>query len=314
MSRTSIRYQLCILILVSSAFLRSSKLAVAETPKLQSVLKAWQERQDSTKAVRVEWIAEHTELKGSMNDLARLSSPTPLPAGDLPPEDITTRAVCRILVSGIRSRYSFDGQIWQIDKGQLVPRKTETAFDGMTFVEFQKEIGDDKYNQAVTRKSAVIPQLRAVRPISWFFWPLRPDAGGFTADKLSLAEDVGEMNGRSYAIVFEQTKSDTNRDASWELWVEPGNGYRIYRAYYRNWRGKVEQQFDVDYAAKGDGAISKWRRVVFLGNRGPRTSSATVRKITLNPEVAESDLSIDLPRGTRLFENGGVSGKPTIVE
>jgi len=110
------------------------------------------------------------------------------------------------------------------------------------------------------------------------------------------------------------TGPHNNRSTTWELWVEPSNGYRIHRAYKRDNRGNVVTQVDVDYAVKDNGAISKWRKIDFRGNVVTRTSTSMVSKITLNPKVSDSDFSIKLAPRTLLFENNGARGQQAIVD
>jgi outer membrane lipoprotein-sorting protein len=268
-----------------------------ETPALEAVLKAWNERQAKVRSATAKWTEEKTKARGSVfdEDMAKKFVHDKQP---IPRADITYQALSHLMLDRDKMRYWHRHMDWNASSGRQGMQDYLAVFNGSSskifhppdVVEFPRgTIRNEKthadVNNVYTR--AILLWCRATHPV---LGPLRN--AQFTD------QGIPAKLGDSACVVLQDKSMGGAADRRY--WVDVTRDY-VVRRYTLGADGKIEIQLDIDYKqdTKAGWAPSGWTLVWTRPNGKLRESSkATVTELLVNTNIPSSEFEIRFPPGT----------------
>lgn len=292
----------------ATAILSASSVHGQTPVTLETIAKAWQDRQDSIRSARFAWIERETVPKGRISSLIaelpgaqdRLKHMGIAPGAIVPPEDTTHDVPASITLDGEKLRYERAQQQWSGKQNAFVTLPRITVFDGTVGKIFHPTgpcyapwpdglIGRNYPDSGSLHLSPLIMTLR----------PSFPRMNIINIQTMSLTGRRVEINGRPCLEMESQLGNYVQR-----VWVDLSRDYVVVRSL-----GLVNEQvrtkIDIGYRqdTKKRWVPEKWDILTLLPNGKLESSGrATVMSYELNATVELAAFDIKFPPGTRVTD------------
>lgn len=295
---TNIAYRLAF----ACALLLNAIAAEADTDKrIESMLKAWETRQDNLQAVRVTWDQRVLYTHGSVYfphpDDTDNEGKSIAPA---PADDTVLQEPVEVLLDGRMLRYKTTG-LASI-AGKLTTTTYDSTFDGDTSVlltgnpEGPGHVTYFKDNGNTDKKNnRLLPLLMNCRPLD-------PEFELFTNVEWKVVEEASQVDG-SECLVLEGSEH--------RIWVDPASDYVIRKQEWLRSDGGVDLEATIRYEAVASGiqVPSSWNVEWLRSPQDTTTRSrvfisfeGTVTKFEIQPHLTKSDFQFDVPPGTEGYD------------
>jgi hypothetical protein len=271
--------------------------AWGEQPDLQQVFKAWRQRAEKCKSVRVAYRQDQADhyLLHWFSDKETVGRT----------EMVHYSLQCTLMIQGPNIRYEFDGQQPRVELvGELKNHHRLSTFDGTTskamsypneYVKYPMgHVFAEKHSEAVTNINTA--------PIRWHVSPLDKRVAGFHAEALSVAPHTETLDGQTLLVLpFADPQSDDQK----AFWVDPSRDFVIVR-YVTIRKGKLASQTDIEY--EPDSLIGwrpvRWNRFRPAGDGGPPITvvSTTVTDFEVNAKLPPDVFTLEFLPGTRVYD------------
>jgi hypothetical protein len=284
--------------------------AAADQPPvtIESVSKAWKDRQESVERAWFEFTLTQTYHKGATDYLASLSrgKVTDIPN---PPQDYFVKGKGKVTFDGAKLRYYFDHDQWDPQARALYPEHVEEAFDG----EFTKYLirptsSSKPYGGAEIRpakKSKFGSQLSLLPLLSLG----RGDPAGFVGDLGGYRLSPGVFPVATRPCV-ELVKTSRVKNQRQVLYLDSERGFALVRRMTIE-NEKPTWQLDVVYSDDPIvGWVPKSWEYFVRSNDGKVVVDSGSRVVTaykINPKLGPEEFDFRLPPGTAVRDS--TSGK-----
>jgi len=145
----------------------------AQQPKpavtMDDIKKAWQDRQDKVKTLKVSWKQELSYPRGSLTLFLKGAGFNA--SGPQPPKDLFINGDSSLAIVGDTYRWDVDRKSWNGEKTRLDPFAYTIIFDGKQHMQHFREINGKSYQTlAVSKASHLGPATKSVElfPVLWF--------------------------------------------------------------------------------------------------------------------------------------------------
>ncbi len=265
---------------------------------IETILKAWHDRQQAAKSFHIEWKERLRVRPGEMGKKGGTEDP---PDSD---EMIT--------FDDLAFSWTADGEKFRIFQDYVVGgetldrQKTESAFNGTLYKTLQHETEHYKITQGTFLDSLehvnigecphFLPLAIDLRPFSPIFEVIEK-----RKDRLTVTQQRELINGRESLLVIEE--HDGN-GAYYSIWVDPERDFVVTRLLFTV-RGSVGAQYDLNDFKQIEGIwVPMGWTVEFRNPDGSNSISqaATVTKAEVNQNVDEEIFQFEFPAGTLVFK------------
>ncbi len=283
--------------------------ALGQPPTAQQVKQAWGERQDKVKTLRCEWTARETVPKGS-NSIGIRGAPE----GN-PPRDLLIDAKVSLILGGGKLRYTYDGQDWSLERGELVPRTFASAFDGKIGRSFNNK-GGLEYPQ----QGWIVSDDRAQDASSLIVSPLSILCRGTDPVYRPFDFDAYEATGREVKIkdrpCVEFTRRSRTDERTDTLLLDRSRAYLLLRRT-TTVQKTTTLQLTIDYGP--DPSVGwvplSWEYVVRLpGGSLLKSVQCSATKTEINPALSADDFAVPFPPGTWVSDQSSGTELQSVVQ
>jgi hypothetical protein len=274
----------------------------------ETVIKAWKDRQENVRTVRLAWTERTTIPRGYVSETNKGESPHRLkdlglePGEVVPPTDVTFDAASSVSMDGEKVRLYRDDHQWSGAAKAYTSCPVVSVFDGKSGRDFWSKgrggqfsypLGNIKGGPALYIDG---PYLNAVglayRPFSFRVFIAKPDSLTLTGRKSVL--------GGKQCLELELAPGG---EAVQRLWVDPTRDYAIVRSFLVV-RGRVITRMDIRYVNEPkEIRLDGWDSSQF-GTDGKLEKAQRVRvtNCEINPPIESSEFDIDFPPGTKVID------------
>jgi hypothetical protein len=269
---------------------------------LETIAKAWQDRQGRVRSFRFVWTERQTNTKGFVTNLVdepeRLKQMGIPPGSVVPPEDVTFEVPSSICIDGNKVRYTRDDRQWSAKEKAYVLQPYMTVFNGELGKTFHsKGASYAPWPQALIQGR--FPDARALylSPLFMTFRACAPEFRSFDIQTLVLTGRRAVIDGKSCLEVERQLGSYVER-----VWIDPSRDYVVVRALSSNTE-HPRTKIDIAYRKDADSGWvpEKWDILMFYASgKLQQSMRAKVTSYQINPPVELSEFDIEFPAGTRV--------------
>lgn len=267
-------------------------------PTIETIVKAWKDRQAKVERARFEFSATRTFHKGATDYLAAIGGGkvTDVPN---PPQDHRVKGRARLGVDGARLRYAMDMDEWDPVTRALYPEHYEDAFDGEVFRSLRNPQSPASYPVGQIRPAKKSPSATQFSLLP-LLTAVRGDPAGMIAELASykVSPDTIQVGTRPCVELVRELPARGRREV---LYLDRQRGYVLVRKMTLQ-NDKPTWQLDVTHSEdRTAGWVPKaWEFVV-------RSPDATVivgsgsRSVTgyeLNPKFPADAFDLKFPPGT----------------
>jgi hypothetical protein len=264
-------------------FLQHSQ-ALARTPTVTDVARAWQTRQESIKSARFSWTKEL--FVGPHNPMTKVTSPK---------QAQHTFDAMQVVLSVSDEKFRLETPI-PTSQGGL--SKMIHAFDGHLNKMLVTKTGG-QHNSGAIGAEDYFYDLKNIhlRPALMYLRPLHPRLITLRPETFSIRDGRDSVNGRECVVLLQKTSSVP--DLSEIYWLDPKLDY-LPLQWQERYNGVTSAMVQVTYERNPDGVVvpQSWRCSFFDLKGGFREGSrASDVTVALNPMLEPDDFSIDFPEG-----------------
>lgn len=270
--------------------------------RIEDVLKAWQERQERTKSLRVAWTEDFTETKGSLTKLLGAQAGK----GHVPPADVRFQNSAELVLEEGKIRFRYRCKVWCESKQVYVDDDALHVFDGKSGKKLTTG-GTISYPFGIitTEKKSGDRTVPVLRPILVTYRPTHPDLSPYKGLPYVVTGSRAVVQNRICSEMEVRNRPGANID---RLWVDPGRGYTVTRVTNSE-NEKLTLKIDIQYRQdEVNGWVPQsWEIASYLSDGSlHRSIRARVTAIEINPTVSKRDFDIEWPVGTYVSnENTG---------
>ena len=292
--------------------------APAPAVTMDDIKKAWQERQDKVKTLKMSWTQKITHPKGSLTARAAATS-GPAPSGPQPPKDLLLEGQCNFILSE-DGKYSLEIRKanWSIKMQDVSPFHTRTMFDGRDHhVEFLAADRLD-HNVVVSTQPQKVKVAVEFRTISTYpiFWTFRGADDKFSAHSLDDYELSGRfvvLGGRRCCELVQKSRSASSSQV---LLLDTERGYAPLSLTVTTEK-TVTLHLGIEYTFSQDVGLwlpSAWKSSTHTHSGALRESVAvTVTECVPNAGVRPTEFQPSLPPGTHLLDQRNADARVQTV-
>ena len=264
-----------------------------DAPSLDTILKAWQAREQSTKSFDFRWRSKRFDNGSFQSALLRRQAARNHEGDPVYAPETTYIAKYRFLLDDKdRLRLEHEDVEWSLDKKDYLPRTTVDIFDGSNNKTLFKG-GVSEFNVAfIGINQANIGKFLWLLPIRLTFRSLTGASSVFDKDKLTLADNSNSSDVDGFIVLHD--------DHLREVWVDPTKDYVPVKLFEHRQDGSVIDRMTISHRHDPvDGWIPQaWTMEVFQKNGQLETSDATtVIEHSINKSASDSDFDLDMSGG-----------------
>lgn len=266
---------------------------LSEGSELDSVIEAWDRREQEVHAFQFSWSGVQFQVKGA-DPLVTVTDPL---ADKIPPADTSFDIQMSLAADrNGRVRLEYHGSIWSKEQNGYVPKATVHVFDGKQRQTFFPH-GGRPFPRVFIEGDTLADMVRDTRvgPVRMVYRPFDEAMGMFDRSSLALTNQVGDVDGRECLVL--RHSSEVFQES---IWVDPSRAFVPVR-YYLRYEGTIREQIEISYSPDEQyGWVPVSWNVAHLDEEGGvRISwSGTVTEHSLNQPIADSVFRITYPPGT----------------
>lgn len=296
----------------NALFMPHGVLAQAKSEvSLETIAKAWMQRQEATKSAKFTWTKRTTIPKGFLTSVL----PGPLgekrllemgiPKGStVPPDDTTFELPVKLFVEGLKLRYEYEDRDWSVKESKYVKGYKISSFDGKVCKSLCPEgTTTHSHPQGHVRKEANHYEGRSMMlaPILMHFRSQVPVMSVYPIGELEVTGRTAVIDGHRCV----ELQHPPRGMALERLWVDATRDYVIVRCLDTNGDQttlKLDVQFTRD---KVHGWLPTGWDYVAYNVQGKLTSlvKAMVTSYEINTPIEASEFDIVFPPGTSVIDD-----------
>jgi hypothetical protein len=281
---------------------------------LETIVAAWQARQERVRSFKFTWTERQTYTAGAiLSERDGVKNPD----GLVIPETTTTYdATFTLSVDGDRMRFIRDGIAVSTKKG-LFMQRSESVFDGEInknymapgAVEYPRgSVGNEQLNMDV-HSVTVFPLLIAFRPFQAAMGRFSEGLDGF-----ALGTETAAVRGRQ-CVVLKETPNSAGAGVR-TVWLDQERDFALLRLNHST-DGRTDWQIDInEHQRQGlDWVPVEWARTV-VRPRGSYDLSTTARVAEhhINVPLDEKEFQLEFPPGTWVTDRREKSARGDAAE
>lgn len=273
--------------------------ATAPAVTMDDIKKAWQERQDKVKTLKMSWKRVVVKPKGSLDFLIPRFD-VPGVTAPQPPRDIQLIGEADlVLAENHRFRYDCRRETWWMASQSAKPFRHSAIFNGKDYLHSDSSVADPtKEQSAVQSASQAVVSLESLELYPIWWWAC--GAKGVTGQEPLAAYDTDGRTVLHKGVSCMLLEAKSRTTGSSERLTLTANGY-LPVSFVSSRQGKPVTQLDIEYDTKNStfAMPSKWRYVTrFVSGVTNESFEATVTACEVGVAVAESHFQLKPPPGT----------------
>lgn len=264
--------------------------AKAAEGNIQSVERAWKERQERVRSMQFTWTESRLHPRGSAPFLKVADQ-------EIRPKDISYDVYHRLDIDGEKLRYSYDGKTWKQDLTDVVDMNHTSAFDGQTPKLLNKGAGLDHPIGTIfrDRRSPDLGQLQ-ILPILLCYVGVHPTISPIRLVDFSIAKEKAVIKDSICDVLKERSGL---RNGVCSIYVDPKREYSAVR-YSIAVNGNAQVQLDIEYSfdPSNHWVPAGWD-LILLSPSGvlQQHSKSSVSTVKINPSLPPDTFQLDFPAG-----------------
>jgi hypothetical protein len=273
---------------------------------VETIIKAWQARQDRIRSGRFQWTDRVTYPKGRLSDVWKTDSRLANDALEpVPPEDVTITCNGVLTFDGQKLRYSEDSADWS-----KKTKKYELVSDLVVFNgEVSKELNITNPNhERYWPQGSIRKEKRNSYGSASTMQPILMTCRGLTPGMRAYDLETFELTGRKVTIdrrlcwELQRRPSSNSEDL---LYVDPGRDF-VFVRYLSTYRGLLMRKIDVRYEmiSQKEWLPKEWTVTMnTLEGKLDQSHQLRLTSYEINPTVAPEEFELEFPPGTRVRDN-----------
>lgn len=272
---------------------------------LETVMRAWKDRQERVQSARIEWIDRETVPRGALSDSWKTAGFTAQeleakgirPGAIVPPRDTTYDEACSVSLDGEKIRLEREERRWSGREDAFVLSPFISVYDGNVGSTLLPRGGVDQKPQASLGRGYTNymdgPYMRAVALVYRPFVP-RVSPVDLTAFTISGRQPIA--NGKA-CLELERTFS---RGVVQRVWVDPSLQFAPVRCMFQS-QNRITSKLDLVYRRTpgGENALTGWELNTFdPTGKLKRANRVQEVKAEINAAVPGSVFRLELPPET----------------
>lgn len=275
---------------------------------IETIVKAWKEREEQVRSARFVWTETETITRGFLTKLVdslpmgqqQLKEMGIPPGSVVPPEDSTHDVPSSLCLDGDKISYSRDARQWSAKEQAYVVQPKLAVFDG--------ELGTTLATKGTTYMPWPYAQIRSgppavstlyLGPLMTAFRPFHNRMRIVDIQSMIPTSRRATIMGRPCMELEQRSGSSVQR-----IWVDPSRNYNLVRYIVMD-NERMRSKVDVEYR-KGDGGRwlpEKWDiQMLDLSGKLETAARGKLTKHEINVSVDPGEFNIEFPSGTRVHD------------
>ncbi len=287
---------------------------------MDDIKKAWQDRQDKVKTLKIDWTSTTLIRKGQYSQGAGSSGGSAVPH---PPRDMFVKSKTSVALDTDKLRIHEHRQQWFSEKNAFLDSESITIRDNINRLLYSPVVANQAFpsaNISLVNDSFVDLSRVEMYPVLWYSRGADPRLARVSLDSYDVSGVSPSFGGVS---CVEIVRKSTSSGSVASLWLDRKNGYLPVR-YFTIHNKKLSVDMSVSYESQKSGhAIpSKWKYAMapngkFLGESLECAVDFTEINARMNedlfsPKFAPGTVVTDLRPGTQsrhIIDDDGNSGR-----
>lgn len=281
---------------IVASFLYCERVAAQASVSMEQIVKAWQQRQDRVRSARFSWLDRQTYTRGVHSEMGKKPGSQ---EREIPARDTTINIPHSMSFQGESLRYVYDGPDWSEAKGEYVPGRAISTFNGKVCKAILPKGTPNTYYPTGSIKvepKHIDAQVPSLRPLLTAYRGLVPNLRTYDLEDMRIGQ-MTLIDGKSCLEI-----ADIRRGGRMvrRLWLDTTRDFLLVRAIHTT-LDKVTQRTDIRYREHPEaGWVPTGWDIVNFNVEGSVQHSfqASVTAVEVNPTIDPEEFDIVFPPGS----------------